>query len=284
MEKNGFAYVRCGDCGTLFQSPRPPLEAFEAFYRHSESSAYWSDIFFPAVAEVRREKIFRPRVEGVSAMVRDRGKQVDSLIDVGAGFGIFLDEWRAMAPGVTGIAIEPGRSLAEACRSKGFEVIEDIAENVTGRDGTADLVVCFEVLEHVWDPFRFVEQMARLAKPGGLVFLTTLGVDGFDIQTLWEHSNAIFPPHHINFLSVAGFERLFRRAGLVEIEVKTPGALDVDIVRNAWAADTTLAGGHRFLQHVIADEERSAAFQQFLVQNRLSSHTWVMGQKPLGGR
>jgi SAM-dependent methyltransferase len=283
LEKNGFAYAQCRTCGTLYQSPRPPLDAFEAFYRNSESSSYWSDVFFPAVAEVRREKIFRPRVEGVAAMAAARGHAVESIVDVGAGFGIFLDEWRALAPGITGLAIEPGHNLAEACRAKGFEVIEDIAENVVGRDGAADLVVCFEVLEHVWEPLQFVEQMVRLAKPGGLVFLTTLGVDGFDIQTLWERSNAIFPPHHINFLSVAGFERLFERAGLTDIEVRTPGKLDVDIVRNAWAAEPALAEGHRFLAHLLEDERRAAAFQAFLADNRLSSHTWVMGRKPMTG-
>lgn len=283
LEKNGFDYARCHDCGTLFQSPRPSLEAFERFYRNSESSSYWSDVFFPAVAEVRREKIFRPRVQGVAGMVADRGRQVETLVDVGAGFGIFLDEWRAISPSIKGIAIEPGHSLAEECRAKGFDVIEDIAENVVGLDATADLVVCFEVLEHVWEPLQFVEQMTRLAKPGGLVFLTTLGVNGFDIQTLWDRSNAIFPPHHINFLSVEGFTRLFKRAGLTEIEVRTPGKLDVDIVRNAWAADPVLAAEHRFLQHLIADEERSAAFQNFLADNLLSSHAWVMGRKPFEG-
>ena len=63
FEKNGFAYSSCQNCGTLFQSPRPSIEAFEAFYRNSVSSRYWAEEFFPAVAEARREKIFRPRVD-----------------------------------------------------------------------------------------------------------------------------------------------------------------------------------------------------------------------------
>src|SRR5260221_9598157 len=50
FKKSGFPYVRCGDCGTLYQCPRPPISAFERFYRNSESSRYWSNVFFPAVA------------------------------------------------------------------------------------------------------------------------------------------------------------------------------------------------------------------------------------------
>jgi len=110
--------------------------------------------------------------------------------------------------------------------------------------------------------------------------VSTLGVDGFDIQTLWEKSNAIFPPHHINFLSVAGFERLFARAGLADVAVTTPGQLDVDIVRNAAAKDPTILDGQRFLSELLADDGRAAAFQRFLADNRLSSHCWVIGRRP----
>src|SRR5437868_2599537 len=50
--KHDFAYGRCDQCGTLFQSPRPSIAAFEAFYRESESARYWAEVFFPAVAEI----------------------------------------------------------------------------------------------------------------------------------------------------------------------------------------------------------------------------------------
>ncbi len=279
FDKNGFPYSQCDECRTLFQSPRPSIDAFEAFYRRSESARYWAEVFFPAVAEVRGEKIFRPRVERLAALCEDRGIAVVRLIDVGAGYGIFLDEWRHRSPGVRALAVEPSAALACECRAKGFEVVENIVEDVRGYDDYADLVVCFEVLEHVYDPLAFIEVLARLARPGGCVFISALGVDGFDIQMLWEKSNQIFPPHHINFLSVSGFERLFTRAGLVEVDVSTPGVLDVDIVRNAVRRTPALLNGHRFLRRLLADDDLAAQFQRFLGENRLSSHTWVVGKK-----
>jgi SAM-dependent methyltransferase len=281
FDKHGFAYAQCNDCATLYQSPRPPIAAFEAFYRQSESSRYWAEVFFPAVAEVRREKIFRPRVERLAGLCGERGLTVERLIDVGAGYGIFLDEWRRVFPNGHALAVEPSGSLAQACRAKGFEVVEDIVENVKGHDASADLVTCFEVLEHVYAPLDFVRVLAGLAKPGGWVFVSTLGIDGFDLQVLWEKSGQISPPHHINFLSVSGFDALFRRAGLVDVSITTPGQLDVDIVRNAAKQDPALLAGQRFLQNMLEDDDRAAAFQQFLVEQRKSSHVWVMGRKPL---
>lgn len=279
FEKNGFSYATCKHCGTLFQTPRPSLQAFSAFYRDSVSSRYWAEHFFPAVAEARRERIFRPRVERLVQMCEAHGIEVGQLVDVGAGYGILLDEWRRLRPETDMLAIEPSSALAAQCRAKGFNVIEDIAENVTGYQGCADLVVCFEVLEHVYDPLSFVRTLTGLAKPGGHVFVSTLCVDGFDIQTLWDRSNSIFPPHHINFFSVDGFGHLFERAGLEVVSITTPGVLDVDIVRNAWRRDPDRFSGDRFVRQLMADDARAAAFQEFLCANRLSSHAWVFAKK-----
>lgn len=279
FEKNGFAYASCIHCGTLYQTPRPPIDAFEAFYRDSVSSRYWAEHFFPAVAEARREKIFRPRAKRLMQMCREHGIPVTKLIDVGAGYGILLDEWRQAKAATELLAIEPSPSLASECRNKGLNVVEEIAENVTGFNGYADLLVCFEVLEHVFDPLSFVKSLSSLIREDGYIFISTLCVDGFDIQTLWDHSNSIFPPHHINFLSVDGFNQLFTRAGLEVISITTPGLLDVDIVHNAYRNHPEYLKNNRFVQQLMKDEKKSAQFQAFLSENCLSSHAWVFAKK-----
>jgi SAM-dependent methyltransferase len=278
--KNGFDYSSCRQCETLYQTPRPSMASFEAFYRNSESSEYWAETFFPAVAEARREKIFRPRVERLSELAVTIGCSVERIIDVGAGYGILLDEWRKRFPNAKLIAIEPSGHLAEECRAKGFEVVENIVEEVVGYDGFADLLVCFEFLEHVYEPLSFIKKLGRLVRPGGMVFVSTLCIDGFDLQMLWENSDQISPPHHLNFLSVKGLHQLFERAGLVNISVTTPGRLDVDIVRNACQKHPAILNGHRFLSRVISDELLASEFQRFLSDNCLSSHAWVSGIMP----
>ena len=278
FEKHGFGYCRCKACGTLYQNPRPRQSLFEAFYRDSASSNYWAEVFFPAVAEARREKIIRPRVNRLAALCETSNNRVEHLIDVGAGFGILLDEWRQQFPEAKLVAIEPSAVLAEECRVKGFEVAENIVEQVSGYDDFADLVVCFEVLEHVYEPLSFLQTLARLARPGGMVFVSTLCIDGFDLQTLWDRSKQIFPPHHINFLSIDGFYRLFASAGLKNVKIMTPGKLDVDIVKNAIREHPKMLEGNRFLEYLLKNDQLATAFQEFLSQNLLSSHAWITGQ------
>jgi SAM-dependent methyltransferase len=282
FDKNGFGYASCSACGTLYQTPRPSLEAFESFYMDSASSRYWAEVFFPAVAEARREKIFRARVKRLSTLCSERGIDPKTIVDVGAGYGIFLDEWRLIHPASHCIAIEPSVELAAECRRKGLEVVESIVERATSLHEIGDAVVCFEVFEHVHDPLAFLHVLRSKVKPGGYLFVTTLGIDGFDIQVLWERSKSIFPPHHINFLSLKGFEVLFARAGFEGIEVMTPGVLDVDIVRNVFGRDPKLLEGQRFLKQLMEDEALGQAFQEFLIQHRLSSHTWIIARRPMG--
>jgi hypothetical protein len=70
--KNKFEYCLCQNCGTLYQNPRPELLYFEEFYKNSESSSYWENVFFPSVLESRVEKIFKPRVRSVEKLLKKR--------------------------------------------------------------------------------------------------------------------------------------------------------------------------------------------------------------------
>lgn len=60
FQKNGFDLVRCGECETLYVTPGPEASALAAFYTDSPSQKYWANVFFPSVAEARREMIFAP--------------------------------------------------------------------------------------------------------------------------------------------------------------------------------------------------------------------------------
>jgi SAM-dependent methyltransferase len=280
--KFGFRYAECRRCKTLFASPRPAREAIDAFYGDSASATYWADVFFPASMESRRERVVAPRVDRILELMRGRNVQLNSVVDVGAGYGIFLDELRRREPAVACAALEPGQKLAEVCRRNGFETLEAPVEDATAWADRADLVVCFEVIEHVFSPFEFAGALARIARPGGWVIVTSLCADGFDIRVLGARSKSVSPPHHLNFMSVAGFSTLMSRAGLQDVEVLTPGRLDVDIVRNAWLEDPSVFAAHPFLTTLLGERDGAAHqdFQAFLAAHRLSSHAWVIARKP----
>ena len=281
VEKLGYSYVLCGECGTLYLSPRPPANRLEAYYRDAESVKFWSTHFYKQTIEARREKMFRPRAQLVGELATRLALVApDVFVDVGAGYGIFLEEVARLGAFRTVTGIEPNPEMAKICRKRGFEITEKPAEAIVAGDIQADFAASFEVLEHVFDPLNFISAIRRLLKPKGIVVLTTLTVSGFDIQVLWEHSKSIYPPHHINLISVEGMERLIDRAGLRLVELSTPGQLDVDIVMNAAKENPTLALP-RFVGSLLraGNQNVRQEFQRFLSQNRLSSHIRVVAEK-----
>lgn len=281
FKKNGFDFQECEECQSLFQSPRPALEDFSRFYADSPSSNFWANEFFPSVAERRRKLIFAPRAATIVSHAHQRNVYPKRVIDVGAGYGSLLEELKKVQPDLQISAIEPSKKLAEICRVKGIEVLETVLENAQAWKQSADLVTCFEVFEHVHNPLVFIRGLYDLLVPGGHVIVGCLGADGFDIQVLWEKSKSISPPHHINFLSREGFLNIFDRCGFTDIQVTTPGKLDVDIVQNASLEDESIFETHRFVNVLFKRDSRTlAAFQDFLAENQLSSHVWIIAKKP----
>jgi len=104
------------------------------------------------------------------------GKRV---LDVGCGGGILAESMALKEAQVMGIDMgEAPLKVAELHGlESGVEVeyrqvpVDTLAEE---RPGSFDLVTCMEMLEHVPDPSSVVRACARLVRPGGWVFFSTL--------------------------------------------------------------------------------------------------------------
>jgi SAM-dependent methyltransferase len=278
FDKNGFKLVRCGKCATLYVNPVPSASALAAFYRYSKSSDYWANVFFPTVAEARRGPIYQPRAQRVAAYAGAPSK----LIDVGAGTGLFIEEFYALNTHVSVAAVEPGSAHAAQLRANNVETFEGFAGEAAADPywaSSADVVTCFEVLEHVSDPAALFTDLASLTRPGGLVIVSGLCGSGFDIVTLGALSKPVSPPHHLTFLSIAGVEKLLKRCLLDVIDICTPGELDVDIVRNVALKNPAVLEDQN-LRHLIleADDVARKDFQESLKQSRNSSHMWIVAR------
>jgi SAM-dependent methyltransferase len=273
FDKHKFSYHICGDCGSLFCNPRPTSVMLTAFYRDSISAKFWAEVFIPTVEDARRETIFKKKAKDLSELLEKKGIVVQSICDVGAGSGIFIEELSKLMPEKRYHAIEPGISASSSLAAKGIEVLNESVENSDNWARKFDFVVSLEVFEHVYDPTTFIKSIYNLLAPKGACLITTLGYDGFDIQILGSKSNSVSPPHHLNFFSVMGFEILFRNAGFSEVEITTPGQLDIDIVGNSDTCPDFVRKIYSRGSIAIQD------FQKMLVKHKLSSHVWIYAKK-----
>ncbi|MGB5831330.1 MAG: bifunctional 2-polyprenyl-6-hydroxyphenol methylase/3-demethylubiquinol 3-O-methyltransferase UbiG [Thiohalocapsa sp.] len=101
------------------------------------------------------------------------------ILDVGCGGGILSESMALAGAKVLGIDMgeEPLRVAELHTLETGVEVeyrqvtVEQLADE---RPASFDLVTCMEMLEHVPDPGSIIDACARLVRPGGRVFLSTL--------------------------------------------------------------------------------------------------------------
>lgn len=113
-------------------------------------------------------------------------------------------------------------------------------------------------------------------KTGDLFIFTTLNSTGIDLQALWEDSNTFSPPHHLNFLNPWALEGLLTKMGFVDVEITTPGKLDVDILSN----NQDLISD-RFLKVFFkyCDQDAKTQLQSLLVKSKFSSHMMIVCEK-----
>lgn len=280
FDKFGFRFVGCTECRTVYMSPRAPAALLADFYRDSRLYQYWDKYIFPASRDVRRDRIFRPRVTRITEMLQDRGLKQGCLVDVGAANGLFCEVAKEAGVFERVIAVEPSADLAETCARAGIETIHGTVERVADFGVTPDVITAFEVLEHLFSPDEFVRQCVSVLPPGGILVLTCPNYEGFDIQTIGVASESL-DAEHINMFNVDSIQLLLNRCGLDVVQCETPGQLDADIVRNAALDGAISLEDQPFLKMILLDRwpEAGSQFQQFLRDSRSSSHMWVVGRK-----
>ena len=116
------------------------------------------------------------RVGFIDRIATLSGKKV---LDIGCGGGILSEAMAIRGADVTGI--DMGEAPLKVAKLHGLEsgvkvnyqriTAEEFAEQ---HPESFDVVTCMEMIEHVPDPSSVIHACAKLVKPGGYVFLSTL--------------------------------------------------------------------------------------------------------------
>jgi len=101
------------------------------------------------------------------------------ILDVGCGGGILAESMAREGADVTGL--DMGAEPLQVARLHSLEtgikvtyVQETVEQHADEHVGLYDIVTCMEMLEHVPDPRSVVLACAKLVKPGGHVFFSTI--------------------------------------------------------------------------------------------------------------
>jgi SAM-dependent methyltransferase len=150
---------------------------------------------------------------------------LDRFIVAHANTGLTLDLGAQTGPYA---AHFPNRVAVDLHAGPGVQVVGD-ALALGFRDDTFDVVLCTEMLEHVPEPQRAIDEMRRVLKPGGTLLLTT--------RFLFPIHDA---PHDYFRYTKYGLRHLLRRFEIVQLQEETTavGAVAVLLQRLGMQAET----------------------------------------------
>lgn len=283
-----YRVARCDRCTALYVNPAPGSDALNYYYNECECNAQLG-------------ALLRARASSGNIILSERGALVIELIErllatkprlrvleVGCNSGAFLQELsnsfaeRGLTGCVTmeGIDIDENAIAHPVCEASMLMV--GTAESLaTGAIEPYDLILHFELIEHLVDPFGFMVAVNDLLVPGGICHFHTPNADGFDNSALGYNdfrplAHGIFPPMHLQAFTPRNMVHFALRAGFLQESCETPGNFDVDIVRQFSGE----LGKEEFGWIDRFDEGQLAIVQRWLRHLRASSHMAVTLRKP----
>jgi ubiquinone/menaquinone biosynthesis C-methylase UbiE len=199
-------------------------------------------------------------------------------IACGEGFGSAALQ-KAGAAQVIGIDISDSACL-HARTKYGVDARPGTAEQIPLPDGTVDVVVSFETIEHVPNPERFLDECVRVLTPGGMLVIST---PNKGIYCLGASAN----PHHCSEMTEKEFSTaLHARFSKVKLYTQHPYSAGWWSLRSLasdiapWSHVRLLDRVHKSVQFRLAadgvrepTQEQRASVMEVILRLRYSSQS-----------
>lgn len=212
-----FSLVDCSTCATTHLSPLPSTELISEIYNNN----YYNDSnlehgYLDYATEAGRiRRTYNRRLKFVKSYLHESANP--TILEIGAALGFGLSETRDLLNAKV-IACDISKEAVNACKKSGFRA------HVTDAYGTCesiephsiDMVIAFDLIEHLPDIRRFTEWLELVLKPGGLFFITTPNMNHVLNKILRSRSPSIKIPQHIIYFTTETLRNALERGFTLE--------------------------------------------------------------------
>jgi SAM-dependent methyltransferase len=207
------------------------------------------------------------KLQSVKLDVLQRFATKGSLLEIGPAYGLFAFLAKRAGFDVTGIEMD-ARCCDFLRSSVGIKVVEGSdPRNLLATLPKFDVIVLWQVIEHLPDPWAVLKAAALHLAPGGVLIVDTPNPDAFQFKIFgarWTHVDA---PRHVTLIPSILLEKFALQQGLKSINISANGAISRGYNSFGWAFslknffDTSTAGSiahlfGRFLNKLMIPIER----------------------------
>ncbi len=212
-----FRFVRCRDCGHVYQNPQPVFDDLQNRYQTDyfdyelENDTAFLDLMLRGLADIRFDEL----TEGL-----DRPRR---FLDVGCATGALLQHLKTQDWDVEGVEIcVPAAVYGQ--KERGVTIHIGTIDTLDLPRDSFDVVHFSHVIEHVPDPRAFLADVQDLLKPGGYAIIVTPNTSGLQAKLFgpqWRSAIA----DHLNLFSARNLKRLVEECGLRARSQRTWGGI-----------------------------------------------------------
>jgi len=138
------------------------------------------------------------RLKWISRAIPKKDNQ--KILDAGCGEGHLLEYIQAANPShelvgydITDVAIESARRRCPTARIERMDLVK-----IESPDESFDVIICTEVLEHIYEYREVLGELLRVLKKGGALILTFPNEFNWTVSRLLLGRNPIKVPDHVN--------------------------------------------------------------------------------------
>jgi SAM-dependent methyltransferase len=206
--RDQYALVRCPNCFLVWlRNPPEP----------SEMHLHYTDAYDKLISASGQNSPNRWRDRKAALAPH---KQSGALLDMGCSSGAFLESLRGDGWKLHGIEMSSECAKIAEARS-GAQVLVGNILDAPFRSESFDVITCFDVLEHLYEPRRVLAKVGDWLKPGGIFYVLVPNVAAAEARAFGSYWHGLELPRHLFHYSPASLKFLAESAGLRPVSLET---------------------------------------------------------------
>jgi 2-polyprenyl-3-methyl-5-hydroxy-6-metoxy-1,4-benzoquinol methylase len=206
-----FEIWRCDNCMLHFTQNIPSKQHIGAYYQ-SDNYISHSDTRKGLVNHVYHKIRKTTLVSKRNLIEKITGSDHGNILDIGAGTGAFLGTMQKAGWQVTGL--EPDETAKERAQQLYGLNLQPSANFFQLPAESFNAITMWHVLEHVHDLHEYMDQLKKLLKPNGFIFIAVPNYTCYDEKVYKEFWAAYDVPRHLYHFSPDAMIQLLMQHGL----------------------------------------------------------------------
>jgi len=207
--------VTCKQCSLVYLNPRLKESIMRSMY---QSNAYFFQKGSAGYHDYAlQEKSLRLTFQRFLSELHKRGMTSGRLLEIGTGYGYFLDEAKKYFSHISGIELSETAAIY-AKKLSGGDIHNGTVSAMPAEWTDLDIIVLINVIEHVYEPVEFLLYIKQKLRNGGRIVIGTPDIGSFWFRILRKRWPSFKIPEHVTFYSKKTLTVLMQKPGFTQIQ------------------------------------------------------------------